>query len=297
MLPPPQQSPSDASATPLPFTTSGVDEFSLLACLGGRVAWTDVGGASGEGVLLHVTSERVEISNDDGTTTLLERERLATLKLLAAGPATQLELHRNLGESVWLKLRDGTEYAGRLHAFDATSVALVGADDGVRSVPRGRVESLESRAARRRFGVHLSLLPGVMVDADHGIFRGYLNAALAFPAALDGKLWGVSAGLGVGLPILDRRKSFKLDVLANVNVMGVETACPNCNYPDANIYGFGVAAGFHDTLANGFSFGVTVPILGYAVAPNYVGSTNAHVGNYYLSGAVAMPLGFVGYRF
>ena len=59
----------------------------------------------------------------------------------------------------------------------------------------------------------------------------------------------------------------------------------------------GLAVGIHTTLASGFTIGLMAPVIGYSSTPNYNGTTNTGVSYYFISSAVSMALGYMGYRF
>ncbi|MFO0550908.1 MAG: hypothetical protein U0271_21135 [Polyangiaceae bacterium] len=280
-----------------PSTDAAVPESALRAVLGGEVTLRLRDGSQRSGRLVAVTRDDVTLSAGASNRTVLQRVELVELRLVSPPAVSDADLSQAMGDGVRLRLRDGGEETGRLQAFTADTLTLVGRDSVVRNVPRGEVAALGHIAANRQFGLNVSFLPGLMLDADVGLFRAYLSGSVVFPAALSGRLWGFSAGMGVTLPFLASTPELKIDILAHVNLMGVASACSACDYPTAHVFGFGLAVGMHHTFESGFTMGLTVPLIGYSVTPNYHGTTNAYVGEYYLSSAVGMPLLFMGYRF
>jgi hypothetical protein len=154
---------------------------------------------------------------------------------------------------------------------------------------------------QRHLGINLSLAPGVDVDLDYGLFHGFIAGSLVMPAATDGGLYGFSTGLGLGIPVAPHNPRLRLDVFAHFNVMHFGSTCFNCGSMASQMtYGFGLGLGLHYTWDNGLTLGFTTPVLGYSVTPGTGGSDSyggARVANYYLSSAIGMPLGFIGYRF
>lgn len=213
------------------------------------------------------------------------------------------------GGLVELSLQDGQSTTGHLLSFAKDRVTIVDDHQVVLSLPRKEVQRLRllgapppatgpgSLGKPRHYGFSASLLPGLMLDLDYGLVRAYLNGSVVFPAALGGKLWGLSLGVGVGIPVIARAPRFKLDVLALFNVMGVDNACNGCGYDTDYTFGFGLAAGVHYTMLNGFTVGVTAPFIGYSFTTRHHGSVTANTGYYFLTTAVAAPLLFFGYRY
>lgn len=286
-----------APPDPPPTSQRSPSDSTLLALLGGVVALELAGGGERTGVLVEVAPNAVTLISPSDERTVVPRADVSGVRVNELPPVTDAELAAASGDKVWLRERDGRVESGELLSFSPDAITLVGDDTAVTSVARGEVVAMGRQASRRRFGLNVSLLPGVMIDADVGLFRAYLSGSILFPAVVDGKIWGFSTGLGVNIPISRRVPQLKVDVLAHANLMGVVSACSACNYPTAHVLGFGVAAGVHTTLDSGFTVGATLPIIGYSVTPSYEGTENARVGYYYLSSAIGMPLAFMGYRF
>ena len=272
-------------------------EPALQALLGGLVIVRLQDGEELQGVLLSFDAQVLTLQGTSDQPLSVTRAEVTQLRLVSPPPASGTALRNAQGKRIWIRLRHGEEQSGQLLEFTPDTLLLVDSDAVVHSVSRAQVEAFRREADRRQIGVSLGLLPGLMIDADIGIFRSYISGSIVFPAALDGKLWGVSTGVGVALPVWPAVPEFRLDVLTHLNLMAVESACEACGYPTAYVFGFGLAVGIHTTLDTGFTIGMTVPVIGYSVTPNYKGSGNAAVGHYFLSSAVSMPLGFVGYRF
>ena len=222
-----------------------------------------------------------------------------------------------------IRLQNGQATGGRLLAFDGETVTLAAANGEVYSIPRSEVSGIKLLASiapegpppmafvtpqepippapqTRTFAINLSLAPGFAVDLDQGLFHGFANAALIFPIATDGKLFGFSLGAGAGIPVIARYPGFKLDLFGHVNLMSEESYSYdeffNPTTPSNEVtFAFGVGVGIHYTMQNGFTVGLTCPILGYSVASR--GNSNGGADGYYMSSAVTMPLGFLGYRF
>jgi small nuclear ribonucleoprotein (snRNP)-like protein len=285
-----EEEPSAAQPAPVSVTA-------LRASLGGEVTLSLRDGSERAGVLVAVADETVTLAPSGAANLTLDRAAIVQLRLGAASPITDAKLNAALGDEVWLELRDGPSAGGVLLSFTPDTVVLVDDRSVVHSVARGQLTDLGRRAGRRRFGANVSLLPGLMADVDIGLFRAYMSGSVVFPAALSGKLWGFSTGLGLDLPVSRRMPDLKIDIMAHANLMGVDSACSACNYPTAHVFGFGLAAGVHTTLDSGFTAGLTAPVIGYSVTPHYHGTTNAKFGYYYLSSLVGMPLAFMGYRF
>jgi hypothetical protein len=216
-----------------------------------------------------------------------------------------------------VRLLHGPAINGRLLAFDGDTVTLAAANGEIFSIQRSEVSGIRLLGAfvpetpspndvppsdstppapqTRSIGLHLSIPPGIAVDIDYGLFHGFANASLVFPIATDGKWAGFSVGAGVGIPILSRAPSLKLDVFAHINVMAMDNYYYSSTTSDVT-FGFGIGIGLHYTVPNGFTVGFACPILGYSANSNSQSSSDGASG-YYLSSAVAMPLGFLGYRF
>jgi len=269
-----------------------VPDSALDAVLGGEVALERRAGPEASGVLLGFTADTITL---DGTT--VPRADVVALRLVSAAPVDEDTLRGAVGSRVVLRLRDGSRVDGKLLAFTSETVTLAGDDSIVRSVPRAQVRALRHRALRRKFGLELGLLPGVMADVDVGLFRAYVSGSIFFPAVMSGNIWGFSTGAGVGIPILPSTPALKIDVLAHFNVMGVASSCSVCDYPTAHTFALGLAVGIHTTLDSGFTLGVMLPVIGWSATPNYHGTTDTAVSYYFISSAVSMALGYMGYRF
>jgi hypothetical protein len=226
------------------------------------------------------------------------------------------------GREVALRLREGGERSGRLLAFEADTVTIAAANGEVVSLPRADVIGLRlpsvpapvlapavvaalaapppEPSRHRHLGISLGIPPGVDIDLDYSLFHGFLAASLVFPLASNGNWYGFSLGLGLGIPVARSLPNFRFDVFAHLNVMVEDSGgCFNCSGGTTQVtIGFGGGIGFHYTWNNGLTLGFTTPILGYSVT---TGKSNSSTGegaaNYYLSSAVTMPLGFIGYRF
>ncbi len=297
-----------ARAEAPPAEPPSIADSSLRAVLGGEISLRLQDGGERRGVMVRFSSEAITLEHADpqnedadrgnggARITTVPRREVAVLRLLSRPPVDDVLLRATAGEKVWVRERDGRERDGLLLSYSADSITLVENDDVVVDVPRGGIAELRQRVEKRRFGINLGLLPGLMLDADVGLFRSYVSGSIVFPAALEGKLWGFSTGLGVGVPISKSTPQFKVDVLAHANLMGVASQCSACNYPTAHVFGFGAAVGLHNTFDSGFTLGFTLPVMGYSVTPNYHGTANAYVGHYFLSSVVSMPLAYLGYR-
>ena len=278
-------------------SSSGVAASALKAVLGGEITLRLRNGQERTGVLRGLAADVITLEGEGSDALTVPRAEVVELRLVSPPPVEESALADALGDSVQLRLRDGQEHQGTLLNYTVEEITLIGADSVVHTVQRAELVEMRHRAELRKFGLNLGLPPGLMVDVDAGLFRAYFSGSVVFPAALEGKLWGFSSGLGVGIPVLPSEPRLKVDVLAHANVMGIESACSACNFPTVHVLGFGVAVGVHTTLDSGFTTGLTVPVIGYSVAPNHKGTPNAFVGHYYLSSAVSMPLLFIGYRF
>ncbi|MDX2093789.1 MAG: hypothetical protein SFX73_38490 [Kofleriaceae bacterium] len=207
---------------------------------------------------------------------------------------------------------------GRLLAFDdATLTLALSATREVVTVQRGtvtRVFVVDPIAppaltvttpaptvvppVRRVVGVQMSLLGTLAVDADLCRFRAFASTNLLMPVltASGDSLW-FAAALGAGLTLpLGESKRWRVDVFAEV--------LPFRTTSHYTYLGFGLGGGLHYTSPSGFTFGMTVPVVGFATrlgsSPTGYDSTftyNDSLGYYYLAGFAGMPLLTMGYRF
>lgn len=237
---------------------------------------------------------------------------------------------------VILRLRDGREVFGRVLGTGET-VVMATVDGTVFELPAGTIVAArlapapaplppptiapeQPRAARgdedtealraprrperpRYVGVTFGLAPSVNIDVDYGLFHGFATGSLVFPMATSGQLLPFSVGAGFGVPVSSKRPNLKLDLFFMV--------APIAGYSPSGggggLLAAGVGLGMHYTWDNGLTMGFTAPILGYSTPidctpdPTYgYGCTNesgSAVGMFYLAGAMALPLGFLGYRF
>lgn len=217
---------------------------------------------------------------------------------------------------VAVRLRDGTEAAGTLLAFEADSITLVAPFGEVRTVSRADVVALRLIIAQpvpntaspppsappgpeRHFAVGLGIVPGIAIDVDYGLFHGFANYDIVFPLASGGNWQPASLGLGAGFKVSPSRPALRLDLFGHLNVMSGSSLSTN----NGVVIAFGAGLGLHYTWNNGITLGFTVPLVGYSVAitssPIYFNNytASAAVANYYFSSALALPLGFLGYRF
>ena len=280
-------------------TPPGINADALRAIVGGQVVLHMRDGRKLQGRLVGVEADGVQLKTSAPTPLRVAGADIAQIRLIDDPAAGAESLADALGETIHLRLADGRKKVGRLLGFNAMTLTMVDSDGKVEAMMRADIVELTHGppSDAPRVGVSLSLLPGVMVDLDVGLVRAYVNASLFFPAVFSGRIWGLSAGAGVGIPVSPKTPMFKIDVLAQMSIMSSDSACSTCDYPTAYTYAFGLAVGVHTTLDNGFTAGLTVPIIGYSVTPDYKGSGETAVGYYYLASAVGMPLGFLGYRF
>jgi hypothetical protein len=164
-------------------------------------------------------------------------------------------------------------------------------------IPKGRV---------RHFGMALSIVPGLALDLDVGLFRAFANLGIVLPLATNGEILPVSMGVGVGIPLSKRRPTLKLDVLGYVAMM-IDAKDRSYSYggstykldPEIVNISAGIGVGLHHTWQNGLTLGGMVPILGYAA--RLTGSPTASIGErtayFFLASATALPLFYLGYRF
>ena len=288
---------SNAHAAPPDTQIPALETSHLQALLGATLSVTLKDGQTTEGALMSVRGQALQLLKKDKAQVTVQISQIVRVVLQTPSAASASQLRTMQGKRIALTLQDESKLKAELVGFTEQAILLVDDDGAVRSVERAQVAELRRELAERHVGVALSLVPGIMVDVNWKLLRAYVNASFVLPAALNGELWGISAGIGVSLPVLPSVPEFRLDVLAHSNLMAVESACEACGYPTAYVIGFGLALGVHATLDNGFTAGMTIPIIGYSETPNYKGSTNAKVGQYFLSSAVGMPLAFLGYRF
>lgn len=246
-----------------------------------------------------------------------------------AGPS-DLEL-RAIGQSpVSLQMADGAQLSGQIMASDPTMLVFRLSSTGqVISLPRAQIVLLtvqQPYAAalpqpeqtltplfppkQRHFGISLSIVPGLALDLDVGMFRAFANLGIVLPLATSGEFLPISFGAGVGIPLSKSRPSLKLDVMGYMTIL-VDAKDHSYSYggstykldPVVNNVSAGVGLGLHYTWQNGLTLGGMVPILGYAAYLNdFVGSdSTASIGErsalFYLASATALPLFYLGYRF
>ena len=269
-----------------------VADSTLRAVLGGEVVLERRAGPPAKGVLVGFSADAITLS-----TARVPRAEVVALRLVSAPPVSEETLRGAVGARVTLRLRNASIVEGKLLAFTADSVTVVSDDSVVHDVPRGELRSLHYRATRRKFGLELGALPSVMADVDAGLFRAYVSTSIFFPAVMSGNVWGFSTGAGVAIPVLASSPALKIDVLAHLNLMGVSSACSACDYPTAHTFAFGLAVGVHTTLDSGFTFGLMLPVIGWSATPGYHGSSETGVSYYFISSAVSMAIGYLGYRF
>ena len=281
-----------ASVVAPAIARADVADSALDAAAGGEVTLRLRDGHERKGVLLGYTHEAITVGDAS-----VARADVVALQLVSAPPVGEEELRSAVGARIVVRLRDGSETGGKLLAVGSDAITIVGDDAIVHSVPRAQLRALRHRALRRKFGLELGMLPGLMADVDVGLFRAYVSSSFFFPAVTSGNIWGFSTGAGVGIPILASAPALKIDVLAHMNLMGVGSSCSSCGYPTAHTFAMGLAVGVHSTLASGFTLGVMIPVIGYSSTPGYHGASNTPVGYYFISSAVSMAIGYMGYRF
>lgn len=200
---------------------------------------------------------------------------------------------------------DGTIVEGRLLAFDDDSVTIARATTNqVVTLPRAglaRVSLTDGVVApprRRIVGVQMSLLGTLAVDADYGKLRGFASTSLLLPvvtASGTNTWWAGAIGGGVTFPLGDSRR-WRIDAFAQVMPLRMTSWY--------TYVGFGLGAGVHYTAPSGFTFGATLPVVGWSTR---LGSSpygydasfryNDSLGYYYFAGVTGMPLLTMGYRF
>ena len=107
----------------------------------------------------------------------------------------------------------------------------------------------------RHVSIGLGIAPGLNVNADVGMFYGFVNASLVFPAATDGNLAAFSIGAGLNFP-LAKGSNWKFEVFPYLAPARLDS--------DGWVVGLGVGVGVHYTNPSGFTIGFKVPILGYS---------------------------------
>ncbi len=202
---------------------------------------------------------------------------------------------------------DGTIVEGRLLAFDNDTVTIARATTNeVVTLPRAGLSRViladgvpaPAPARRRIVGVQMSLLGTLAVDADYGRLRGFASTSLLLPvvtASGSNTWWAGAIGGGVTFPLGDSRR-WRVDAFAQVMPLRMTSWY--------TYVGFGLGAGVHYTAPSGFTFGATLPVVGWATR---LGSSpygydasfryNDSLGYYYFAGVTGMPLLTMGYRF
>lgn len=225
---------------------------------------------------------------------------------------------------VMVQLTDGRELAVRILAIEPkTLVVSLSASGQVRTLPRATVTTVRLLAPalvnldqtqevrcppvpplrKRHMALNLSIAPGVDLDLDAGLFHGFANTGIVLALGTEGAIVPFSLGLGVGIPWSHSLPALKIDVFAHLSVVWDVFG----NYSDfgpgrGNSAGFGVGFGIHYTWSNGFTLGITVPLVGYSVI---LGDTSLSgrldvteaIGYYFLTSSESLPLGYLGYRF
>ncbi len=244
------------------------------------------------------------------------------------GPS-DLEL-RAIGQSpVSIQMADGALLSCQIMTSDPTTLVLRLSSTGqIISVPRAQVLQITvqqqyapppadaepvmplSTTRKRHFGMALSIVPGLALDLDVGMFRAFANLGIVLPLATSGEFLPISMGAGVGIPLSKSRPTLKLDVMGYVTIL-VDAKDHSYSYggsnykldPVVNNVSAGVGLGLHYTWQNGLTLGGMVPILGYAAYLNdFVGTdSTASIGQrsalFYLASAASLPLFYLGYRF
>ena len=208
---------------------------------------------------------------------------------------------------VRLELDGAPAVVGRVLGFDATTVTLTAADTNeVVTVSRERlahvilVEDEPEPAAPERvrmLSVQFGIPGTLMADVDRGPWHGFASANVLAPILTASSHPWIAAAVGGGLSFpLSPASHWKLDVFGEVLPLHITSFY--------TYLAFGIGAGFHYTAANGFSIGITLPVLGAARrlgsspygydAPFRYGDS---LGYYYLASFVGMPLVTFGYRF
>lgn len=230
-----------------------------------------------------------------------------------------------MDRSVVLHLTDGSELVGRILAIEPDLLVIGDASTGqVMTMLRARVEQVrtldaappfvatldrertESPAVPRRqrhFAINLGISPSIDLDLDYRLFHGFANLGLVLPLATKGSVWPFALGAGLGIPVDSSHPAFRLDVFGYGSV--VWSVSKSEYYASgysasAPIVAFGLGLGVHYTLANAFTVGLAVPVMGYSVTPAgsvYDGGTAQGIAFFFLASAEALPLGYLGYRF
>lgn len=146
-------------------------------------------------------------------------------------------------------------------------------------------------AQHRRFGVHLGLNATAAVDAELGsLFYGQFATQLTglgnVVAPNQGLVLSAFVMGGVTLPLMERPgHRLNLDVGPHLTIL---RSAP------VNMLAGGLAAGLRLVFANGLTFGLKLPVVGYA------GSLDQPRGSllyYYVAAVPTLPLLTVGYSF
>lgn len=244
------------------------------------------------------------------------------------GPS-DLEL-RAIGQSpVTVQMSDGALLSCQIIASDPAMLVLRLSSTGqVISVPRAQVLQITVQqqyapppgdaepvmpiptTKKRYVGTSLSIVPGLALDLDVGLFRAFANLGIVLPLATSGEFLPVSFGAGVGIPLSKNRPTLKLDIMGYMTIL-VDAKDHSYSYggstykldPVVNNVSAGVGLGLHYTWNNGLTLGGMVPILGYAAyLNNFVGTdSTASIGErsalFYLASVASLPLFYLGYRF
>ena len=153
----------------------------------------------------------------------------------------------------------------------------------------------EAPETLRVVGIHFGVPGTLLVDADYKRFHGFasLNVLAPILTASGDSAWiAGSVGAGMTWPLGDR---WKLDLFAHAQPLRITSYYTHL--------AAGIGAGFHYTAPTGFSFGFTLPLLGFSTR---TGSSpygydppftyNDSLGYYYLGSFVGLPLVTFGYR-
>lgn len=244
------------------------------------------------------------------------------------GPS-DLEL-RAIGQSpVTVQMSDGALLSCQIIASDPAMLVLRLSSTGqVISVPRAQVLQITVQqqyapppgdaepvmpiptTKKRYVGTSLSIVPGLALDLDVGLFRAFANLGIVLPLATSGEFLPVSFGAGVGIPLSKNRPTLKLDIMGYMTIL-VDAKDHSYSYggstykldPVVNNVSAGVGLGLHYTWQNGLTLGGMVPILGYAAYLNDFAGTDstASIGErsalFYLASVASLPLFYLGYRF
>lgn len=232
---------------------------------------------------------------------------LVLVSPLRAEPLPDASFKALVDRSVALELDDGRTAGGRLLAFDADTLTLVAADSGeISSVARARVvrvrlvtgavAELAPPPRPRMWDVQLSLPGSLNVDVDRGYLHAFASGSFLLPiltGAGQHTWFGFSAGAGIAVPVTEH---WKLDAFAVVMPL---------RYTSFYTYlATGLGIGAHFTGRSGMTFGVALPLLGFAARLGHSPygydapfRTNDSLGYFYFAGITALPLVSVGYRF